>query len=87
MRVLVSSVMSGGVIALAGTDEQRQEWLPRIAGGEVVLTPAWLEPGRGFGPEGVQVRAERVGDGRIRDDVLWQRRAFPRASPRSSRKH
>jgi alkylation response protein AidB-like acyl-CoA dehydrogenase len=59
----VSSVMSGGVLALAGTDEQRDRWLVPIASGEAVVTPAWLEPGRGFGPEGVQVRAERVGDG------------------------
>jgi alkylation response protein AidB-like acyl-CoA dehydrogenase len=59
----VSSVMSGGVLALAGTDEQRDRWLVPIASGEAVVTPAWLEPGRGFGPEGVQVRAEQVGDG------------------------
>jgi alkylation response protein AidB-like acyl-CoA dehydrogenase len=26
-----------------------------------VLTPAWLEPGNGYGPAGVQVRAERKG--------------------------
>src|SRR5205823_6364316 len=27
------------------------------------VTPAWLEPGRGFGPEGVQLRAEASGGG------------------------
>ncbi|HWC37946.1 MAG TPA: acyl-CoA dehydrogenase family protein [Acidimicrobiales bacterium] len=59
----VSSVMSGGVIALAGTDEQRDRWLPPIASGEVVMTPAWLEPGRGFGPLGVQLSASSDGDG------------------------
>jgi alkylation response protein AidB-like acyl-CoA dehydrogenase len=59
----VSSIMSGGVIARAGTDAQRAEWLPRIASGEAILTPAWLEPGGGFGEPGVQVRAERDGDG------------------------
>ena len=36
----VSSVMSGGVIALAGTNEQRDRWLPAIASGESVVTPA-----------------------------------------------
>jgi alkylation response protein AidB-like acyl-CoA dehydrogenase len=59
----VSAVMSGGVLALAGDAEQQQEWLPKIASGAAVLTPAWLEPGGGFGPRGVQVRAVAVGDG------------------------
>ena len=59
----VSSVMGGGVLALVGADEQRQTWLPRIAGGEAIITVAWLEPGRGFGPEGVQLVAEPDGDG------------------------
>lgn len=59
----VSSVVSGGIIAAGGTDEQRQEWLPKIASGEAILTPAWLEPDRGFGPKGVAVTAEPSGDG------------------------
>jgi len=59
----VSSVMSGGVIAAAGTDEQHERWLAPIAAGEVVVTPAWLEPGRGFGPVGVQLSATADGDG------------------------
>jgi alkylation response protein AidB-like acyl-CoA dehydrogenase len=59
----VSSIMAGGVIARAGTAAQRAEWLPRVASGETILTPAWLEPDGGFGEPGVQVRAERDGDG------------------------
>jgi alkylation response protein AidB-like acyl-CoA dehydrogenase len=59
----VSSILSGGVLALAGSDAQKQEWLPRIVTGEAVLTPAWLEPENGFGPKGVQVRAVPDGDG------------------------
>ena len=58
----VSSVLSGGVLERAGSDEQRREWLPRIAAGDAILTPAWLEPDRGFGPRGVQLRAEADGD-------------------------
>jgi alkylation response protein AidB-like acyl-CoA dehydrogenase len=58
----VSSVLSGGVIERAGRDEQRSQWLPRIASGSAVLTPAWLEPDGGFGPRGVQLRAEHDGD-------------------------
>ncbi|MFO7281394.1 MAG: acyl-CoA dehydrogenase family protein [Thermoanaerobacterales bacterium] len=53
----VSCVASGLAIARGGDAEQRSRWLPRIATGEAVLTPAWLEPDRGFGPEGVQTRA------------------------------
>src|SRR5215211_6304878 len=59
----VSSVMAGGVLARAGSDEQKETWLPRVASGEAILTVAWVEPARGFGPEGVRLRAERDGDG------------------------
>ncbi|HUD16880.1 MAG TPA: acyl-CoA dehydrogenase family protein [Acidimicrobiales bacterium] len=59
----VSSVLCGGVLARAGSDEQKQEWLPRVVTGEAILTPAWLEPDNGFGPRGVQARAVADGDG------------------------
>jgi alkylation response protein AidB-like acyl-CoA dehydrogenase len=59
----VSSVMAGGVLSLAGTEEQKEAWLPLVASGEAILSTAWLEPARGFGPQGVQLRAERDGDG------------------------
>src|SRR5438067_9080314 len=59
----VSSVMSAGMLRLAGSDAQRAEWLPRIAAGEAIVTPAWLEPGGGFGSTGVQARAD--GEGRV----------------------
>ena len=57
----VSAVMSGGALARAGGDGQQRAWLPRIAAGEAILTPAWLEPKGGYGPRGVQLRA--VADG------------------------
>ncbi|UCE85060.1 MAG: acyl-CoA/acyl-ACP dehydrogenase [Deltaproteobacteria bacterium] len=57
----VSSVLSGGALLAAGTEEQKKSWLPRIGSGEAILTPAWLEPGNGYGPRGVQVEA--VADG------------------------
>lgn len=60
---LESPVLCGGAILRAGSDEQRGEWLSRIASGEVMMTPAWLEPENGFGPKGVQVRAVPDGDG------------------------
>src|SRR3972149_3151633 len=53
----VSSAMSGGVLALAGSEEQKQTWLPRIATGDAIVTPAWLQPKWGFAPSGVETRA------------------------------
>jgi alkylation response protein AidB-like acyl-CoA dehydrogenase len=60
---LVSCVLSAGALVRAGSEEQRDAWLPKIAAGESILTPAWLEPENGFGPLGVQLRAETDGDG------------------------
>ncbi len=59
----VSSILSGGALTVAGSDEQKQAWLPRLVTGEAILTPAWLEPENGFGQTGVQVRAVPDGDG------------------------
>ena len=53
----VSAVMGAGVLLRAGTEEQRQEWLPRIVTGDAILTTAWLEPGDGIRP------ARRAGQG------------------------
>jgi alkylation response protein AidB-like acyl-CoA dehydrogenase len=56
-----SAVIGAGVLLRAGSDEQKRAWLPRVASGDAILTPAWLEPGGGFGAEGVQLRARREG--------------------------
>jgi alkylation response protein AidB-like acyl-CoA dehydrogenase len=56
-----SAVMSAGVLLAAGSPEQQQAWLPRLASGEAVVVPAWLEPERGFGARGVQLEARREG--------------------------
>ncbi|MGZ4691192.1 MAG: acyl-CoA dehydrogenase family protein [Acidimicrobiia bacterium] len=66
-----SAVMSSGVLQRAGSDELRREWLPRIATGDAILTPAWLEPHHGFGPRGVQLAARSDGDGFVLDGVKW----------------
>ncbi|MBS2548906.1 acyl-CoA/acyl-ACP dehydrogenase [Catenulispora sp. NL8] len=52
-----STVLAGQVIAAAGSAEQRERWLPRIASGAGVFTVAWLEPERSCGPKGVRARA------------------------------
>jgi alkylation response protein AidB-like acyl-CoA dehydrogenase len=56
-----SAVIAASLLLAAGSDEQRRAWLPRVASGEAILTPAWLEPGGGFGPQGIQLRARREG--------------------------
>ena len=58
----VSCVMSAGVLLEAGSDAQKDEWLAKIANGDAILTPAWLEPQRGFGEVGVALQAKRDAD-------------------------
>ncbi len=59
----VSAVLCGSALARSGSAELKSAWLPRLVTGEVILTPAWLEPEGGFGPAGVRVRAVGDGDG------------------------
>jgi alkylation response protein AidB-like acyl-CoA dehydrogenase len=72
-----SCVIGAGTLLEAGSEEQKREWLPKLVAGEAILTPAWLEPDRGFGPVGVQLRAERDGDG-------WRLRGLKRHVPFAS---
>lgn len=57
-----SSVLGAMAVMAVGTEQQRQEILPRVASGEQVLALALTEPNYGWGPESVQLRAERHGD-------------------------
>lgn len=63
--VLETSVISAGIIALAGSEAQKKEWLPKIAAGQVVLTPAFLEPQSSFKASGIQLKAQASADGYI----------------------
>lgn len=65
----VSSVISALAILAAGSEEQKSSLLPAIGSGELIVTPAWLEPGNGYGPEGVQVRATKQGDAYVIDGL------------------
>ncbi len=58
-----SAVLCGGALALAGSAEQQARWLPGVARGEVVLTPAWFEPENSCAPAGIEMRAVPDGDG------------------------
>ncbi len=57
-----SAVLAASALVAAGSDEQKQAILPEIVSGTAIWTPAWLEPGRGFGPEGVALQARADGD-------------------------
>jgi alkylation response protein AidB-like acyl-CoA dehydrogenase len=59
----VSAVLGGGVLAAAGSAEQKDRWLRAVAAGSTVVTPAWLEPENGYSCRGVAVRAEPDGQG------------------------
>jgi alkylation response protein AidB-like acyl-CoA dehydrogenase len=69
--LFVSAAMSAGVILRAGSDEQRQTWLPQIASGAAIVSTAWLEPGGGYAPEGVQLSARADGDDFVLDGTKW----------------
>jgi alkylation response protein AidB-like acyl-CoA dehydrogenase len=58
-----SAVISASVLLAAGSEAQQRAWLPRIASGEAIVTPAWLEPDGSFRARGVQLRALPRGDG------------------------
>jgi alkylation response protein AidB-like acyl-CoA dehydrogenase len=74
-----SCVIGAGALLAAGSREQQADWLPQIASGEAILTPAWLEPRGGFGARGVQLAAKADGpDFRLtgaKDHVLFARTA------------
>jgi alkylation response protein AidB-like acyl-CoA dehydrogenase len=78
----VSAVLSGGALALGGSDEQKSEWLGRIATGEAIFTPAWLEPENGYSPRGVEVRATADGSGGFALSGVKRHVAFAAAADR-----
>ncbi|MDR7166920.1 acyl-CoA dehydrogenase [Nocardia kruczakiae] len=54
--------IAGQVLVNFGTDEQKSQWLERIASGEVVASFALTEPGAGSNPAGLRTKAVRDGD-------------------------
>jgi alkylation response protein AidB-like acyl-CoA dehydrogenase len=61
--VSVNVGLVGKTIARWGSEEQKQEWLPRLSSGEALGCYALTEPGAGSDPAGLATRAERDGDG------------------------
>ncbi|AHH17638.1 acyl-CoA dehydrogenase [Nocardia nova SH22a] len=54
--------IAGQVLVNFGTDEQKSQWLERIAAGEVVASFALTEPGAGSNPAGLRTKAVHDGD-------------------------
>ncbi|GAA3518322.1 acyl-CoA dehydrogenase family protein [Dietzia aurantiaca] len=54
--------IAGQVLVDFGTDEQKLQWLGRIASGEVIASFALTEDGAGSNPAGLATRAVRDGD-------------------------
>jgi alkylation response protein AidB-like acyl-CoA dehydrogenase len=65
----VSCVLAAGALARRGTDAQKNNWLPRIAGGDSIVTVAWLEPDGGFTRRGVTTTADRDGSSYVLSGV------------------
>jgi (2S)-methylsuccinyl-CoA dehydrogenase len=60
------------LILNGGTDEQKQEWLPKIASGEVLPTAVFTEPNTGSDLASLTTRAVRDGDVyRITGQKTW----------------
>jgi len=58
------TVVTGSLpILFAGTEQQKKEFLPKVAGGDMILTMALTEPNALYGAVGVETKAESQGDG------------------------
>jgi len=58
-----STVVLGGLTILeAGTEEQKKEFLPKIANGDLIVTLALTEPSAGYDAASVTVKATPAGD-------------------------
>jgi len=58
----ISTVVLGGVpIMEAGTEEQKHQFLPKIASGEIIMTLALTEPSAKWTADGVQLEAKKDG--------------------------
>jgi alkylation response protein AidB-like acyl-CoA dehydrogenase len=60
--VSVNVGLVGKTIAKWGTEEQKREWLPRLASGDALGCYALTEPGSGSDPAALATHAERHGD-------------------------
>jgi glutaryl-CoA dehydrogenase len=74
LRSLVSVQGSLAMFAIwrFGSEEQKQEWLPRMAAGEAIGCFGLTEPDFGSNPAGMRTRARRDGDDWVLDGTkMW----------------
>jgi alkylation response protein AidB-like acyl-CoA dehydrogenase len=59
----LSTIVGGAIPILeAGSGEQKQQYLPRIASGELIMTLALTEPSATYTADGIETTAAREGD-------------------------
>ncbi|WP_321808840.1 acyl-CoA dehydrogenase family protein [Burkholderia sp. BCC1993] len=58
-----SAILAAGLLAGAGTEAQRQAWLPRIADGSAIIVPAWQERDVSANIAALTMRARQESDG------------------------
>jgi acyl-CoA dehydrogenase len=61
--------IAGQVLVSAGTEQQRKQWLPRLASGEVVASFALTEPDAGSDPSRLVTTAQGDSDGWVIDGL------------------
>ena len=69
----VHCTLSHFALARLGDEEQKREWLPRLASGETTLAAAISEPGAGAHPKYLKAQAEELPDGgwRLNGEKAW----------------
>lgn len=72
-----SNSLGGGPLMLAGSEEQKQKYLPAVAKGEKIMVFALTEPGAGSDAGGTQTTAIQDGD----DFILNGRKTFISGAP------
>jgi len=60
--VIIGAGFGSEHIILYGTDEQKNEYLPKLVNGDAIFAGAFTEPNAGTDVASVRTRAERVGD-------------------------
>lgn len=60
--MFTSGILCGQIILQAGSEEQKKEYLPSIANGDIVVAFAMTEPDYQWGPAGVRLRPTESGD-------------------------
>ena len=70
--VMTRMLITGSLIMSAGTEAQKQKFLPKIASGEMLTAAAFTEPDVGSDTAAMKLRAKRVGDRyELRGEKTW----------------